>query len=210
MSWYDSIGNAASYVFPVTATASGVGSLWNSTVGNDPGGDAEKLRKQQLYQQAAQAGQYAQQGQNAWAGYNQQGQGVLAALQRQAQGGSSVSAEQLRQGLQQNQATQMSMAAGASPQNAAMAARTAAIQSGRLGAGLAGQQAVAGLQERNQAQQQYAGLLQGLSGQAANIGLGAQQAAIQGYGASNAGAPERSWLDKYGGAIIAGAKIAAA
>lgn len=73
-------------------------------------------------------------------------------LQRIARGEESVSAMQLGQSLQKNQAAQQSMAAGARPGNAAMAARTAAMTAGRQGAGLAGQQAVAGLQERQQAQ----------------------------------------------------------
>ena len=45
------------------------------------------------------------------------------------------------------------MAASASPANAAMAARTAATQMGRLGAGMSGAAAMAGIQERNAAQQ---------------------------------------------------------
>jgi Chaperone of endosialidase len=90
--------------------------------------------------------------------YYNQGQGAvnanIAALQRQASGQNSLSAMQLQQGLQQNLAAQQAQAASASPQNAAMAARTAAIQSGQLGAGLSGQQATAGLQEQRQAQGQ--------------------------------------------------------
>jgi hypothetical protein len=102
-----------------------------------------------------------------------------------ARGENSVSAEQLRQSLQQNLAAQRSMAAAASPNNAAMAARTAAMQQGKLGSGLAGQQATAGLQERNQAMTQYGqlggtlGQLQlGVRGQDVNAALGARQSAI--------------------------------
>jgi hypothetical protein len=96
------------------------------------------------------------------------------------------------------------MAAGAAPQNAASAARTAAIQSGRQDAGLAGQQAVAGLAERNQAQTQYTGALQGYGAQALQASQGARGQALQGYGAQNAGAPEKSNIDKYGNAIVGG------
>lgn len=94
---------------------------------------------------------------------------------RLASGQDSVSAEQLRQSLQQNQAAQMSMAAGARPGNSAMAARTAALSAGRQGYGLAGQQAVAGLQERRDA----------LAGQLGALGGGAQ--AQQGFMAGQAG-----------------------
>lgn len=102
---------------------------------------------------------------------------------RQIQSGqNSVSAEQLRQALQQNMAAQRSMAAGASPQNAAMAARTAAIQSAKLGSGLAGQQALAGIQERNAAASQLGNLLGNMRGQDLQGTLGGYNAANQGYG----------------------------
>lgn len=114
-------------------------------------------------------------------------------------GQNSVSQEQLRQNLQQGLAAQQSMAAGASPQNAAMAATNAAINMGRLSAGLAGQQALAGLQERNMAAQNYGqlgsalGQLQlGQRGQDQNVALGgyqqslaANQAILQGPGQQN-------------------------
>jgi hypothetical protein len=129
------------------------------------------------------------------------GQGALDYLQGQARGENSVSAEQLRQALQQNLAAQRSMAASASPQNAAMAARTAAIQSGRLGAGLAGQQAVAGLAERNQAQQAYAQSLGQMRGQDLQAALGSRQTAVGANGAGQVGAPEKSLLEQYGPAV---------
>jgi endosialidase-like protein len=186
------------------------GSLWNSTLGNDPGADAERKRKEQLYGQAGEAGQFAGQAQSGYGQLGQRASGALDYLQGQAQGQNSVSAEQLRQGLQQNLAAQQSMAASASPQNAAMAARTAMLQSGRLGAGLAGQQAVAGLQERNQAQQQYAQLLEALRQQELQAALQSRQAAMGGYGAANAGTPEKSWIEKWGPAIQGGISAASA
>lgn len=154
------------------------------------------------------AAEFAGQGQGAFNQLSGQGQGALAALLARANGQNSVSAEQLRQSLQQNLAAQRSLAASASPRNAAMAARTAAIQSGRLGAGLAGQQAVAGLQERNQAQDAYGSLLQGLSGQQLQAALGsrqnaisATQAATQAYGGYQ---PEKSTFDKLAPAVLGG------
>lgn len=170
----------------------------------DPGAQAEKIRKQQLYGQADQAGQFANQAQTQWGQYQDQGRASLDALQRQANGENSVSALQLQQGLQQNLAAQRSLAASASPQNSAMAARTAAIQSGRLGAGLAGQQAVAGQQERNAAQSQYGQMLGQLSGQSSQAALASRQTAVTGYGAGDAGTPEKSGIDKYGNAIVGG------
>lgn len=173
----------------------------------DPGGDAEKKRKAQLYGLADEAGAFANRSQRGYAAYGRQGQSALAGLQATANGQNSIAAEQLRQGVQQLQAQQQSIAAGASPQNAAMAARTAAIQSARLGSGLAGQQALAGLQERQQAQQAYASLLQGLRAQDLQAALTSRQNAMSGYSAGNSGAPEKSWLDKYGPTILAGASL---
>jgi len=162
-------------------------------------------RKNLLSQQAGLSGQYADQAQKNYAQLGQQGQASLAALQAQAQGQNSVSAEQLRQTLGQTQAQQMSMAAAAPPSSAAGAARIAAIQMGRQDAGLSGQQAVAGLAERNQAQQQYAQQLQGLRQQDMSASLGGRQNAISGYGSGNAGAPSPGFWQQYGPAITAGA-----
>jgi hypothetical protein len=176
----------------------------------DPGGEEERKRKELLQRQAAEAGAFARQGQRGYTALGARGTGALDDLQRQARGENSVSAEQLRQGLGQMLGQQRSMAASASPQNAAMAARTASIQSGRIGSGMAGQQALAGLAERNQAQQQYGQLLQGLRGQELQASLGSRQNAMQGYGAGNAGAPEKNWGEKYGPLMQAGAGAIAA
>lgn len=170
----------------------------------DPGADAEKRRRELLYQQAGAAGQFADQAQQ---GYGQLGGEASAQrdyLRRLASGQDSISAEQLRQGLQQNQAQQMSFAAGANPQNAAGAARTAAIMMGRQGAGMAGQQAIAGLQERQAANQGLSNMILQQRGQDLNAALGSRQTATQGYGANNAGTPEKSDVEKYGPMAQAG------
>lgn len=134
----------------------------------------------------------------------------IAALQAQQSGQNSVSAMQLQQALQQNLGAQQSMAAGASPQNAAMAARTAAIQSGRLGSAAAGQQAIAGLQERNQATQALGQLGLGMRGQDLQGTLGGYGAANQGYGAMVNPTGDQSFLQQNAGAISGlGALIAA-
>ena len=187
-------------------------SLGNGLGNGAPGSadEQEQRRKALLYQQAQAAGGFAQQAQRDYRINTDNGQQALGYLQRTANGENSVSAMQLQQGLQQNLAAQQSLAAGAAPQNSAMAARTAAIQSGRLGSGLAGQQAAAGLQERSQAQGQYGALITGLRGQDAQVADTARANALTGYGANNAGAPDQSWWDKHGNQVIAAGATAAA
>jgi hypothetical protein len=107
---------------------------------------------------------------------------VRGRLGRLASGQDSISAEQLRQGLQQNMAGQQAMAASARPGNAAMAARTAAMQGARMGSGLAGQQAVAGIAERQSANQALGSLLMAQRGQDMQGALGGRGQALQGYG----------------------------
>lgn len=210
MSWYNptswSLGDVGNAVWQGATLGQGdrLSGLFS-----DPGADQENLRKAMLAQQAQAAGSFANYAQAGYGALGQQGNDALAQLQRYAQGQDSVSAEQLRQGLQQNIAAQSSAAAGAPPRQAAAAARTAMMMSGRLGAGLAGQQAIAGLQERQQAQQQYGQLLQGLRGQDLNAALGSRQTAVQGYGAGQQGAPEKSLIEKYGPAAQAALSAAA-
>ncbi len=154
-------------------------------------------------------GQNAQ-GANEFAGWSQDNFGQSTrdlrasqdALRAQAAGQNSVSAEQLRQGLQQNLAAQQSMAAGASSNNQAMAARTAMMQQGRLGAGLAGQQSVAGLQERQQAQQALSQSLLGSRGQDLQGVLGGYGASNQAYGAQISPNGDKSGIEKNGPAIM--------
>lgn len=175
----------------------------------DPGTDAENARKQQLYQQAQAAGQFAGAQQNQFRTLQGQQADTIARLKGLASGQNSVSAEQLRQAAAQNQAQQLSIAAGAGgTPNAAAAARTAAIQAGRIGAGLAGQQAIAGIQERNAAANALTNALGTYGGQALSAAQSARGQALQGYGAAEAGAPEKSWIEKYGPAILGGASVA--
>ena len=131
--------------------------------------------------QSGAAGRFATQGEQ---GYGQM-TGELDAdreyLRRLRSGQNSVSAEQLRQGLQQNLAGQMSMAAGARPGMAPMAARTAAMQAARLGGGLAGQQALAGIAERNAAAAQLNQMNLQQRGQDMQVALGSRQNALNGF-----------------------------
>lgn len=191
--WWDRAGQKAAWWDP-----------GGKLLEDSPDAEAERQRRALLNQQAAAAGGFANQGQQGFTSYGQQGQGALDALRRQANGENSVSQLQLRQALQQQLAQQRSMAAGASPRNAGMAARTAAIQMGRASTAAAGQQSLAGLQERNQAQNNYAQLLQGLRQQDLQAALQSRQTATQGYGAQNAGQPEKTNMEKYGPAISSG------
>lgn len=100
-------------------------------------------------------------------------------LMRQAQGQDSLSAEQLRQGLGQLQAQQMSTMAGARPSNAALASRTASQNMGNVGAQMAGNQAMAGIAERNAASQALGGVLGQARGQDIGAYLGANQLSAQ-------------------------------
>lgn len=159
----------------------------------------EAERKRLLNAQAGAAGSFADQAQ---AGYGQLTNEAAAErdyLRRLARGQDSMSAEQLRQGTQALVAGQRSAAAGAAPQNAAMAARTAAIQAGRIGSGMAGQQAMAGIAERQAAHKGLADMIMGQRGQDVNATLGSRQTAITGYG----GIPtEKSDLEKYAPTVI--------
>lgn len=181
-----------------------MGSWYNPLSWGDES-DSQKDQRNMLIQQGNASSAFGGKGANNYALTTGLGQGALSDLYNTAHGENSVSAEQLRQALQQNINAQRSMAAGADPRNAAAAARTAAIQSARLGAGLAGQQAAAGLQERQQAQQAYGSLLQGLRGQDVTAALGGQQNATAAYGGYK---PEGSFLDKWGPAIIGGVSAA--
>lgn len=112
---------------------------------------------------------------------SQESAALRGQLGRLASGQDSLSAEQLRQGLQQNVAGQQAMAATARPQNAAMAARTASMNAARAGSALSGQQAMAGIAERQAAQQALGSMLMQERGQDVNAALGGQGNAINAY-----------------------------
>jgi hypothetical protein len=163
-------------------------------------------QRNNLNSQSAAAGGFADQGQ---AGYGQMGAEAQQArdyLRQVAMGRESIAGEQLRQGLQQNLASQRSMAASAAPQNAAMAQRNAAANMGRASMGMTGQAALAGIQERRAAQEALMQSILQQRQQDMQVGLGSRQNAISGYGGIT---PEKSFLDKYGGMIVGGASMAA-
>lgn len=164
-------------------------------------------QRDNLNNQGAMSSWFADQGQQ---GYQQMGAEAAAqrdAFRRLASGQDSLSAEQLRQGLQSTMSAQRSMAASASPANSPMAALHAAQNMGRLGAGMSGQAALAGIQERAAANKALSDMIMQGRQQDANIALGARQNAISGYG----GIPkEQSNFDKAAPFLQMGADAAAA
>lgn len=182
------------------------------------GADPNQVRddaRNQLNNAAAEAQRFGNVGQSNYQNATGQLQGTYGNLSDAmnylrgiGQGQNSVAMQQLGQGLQQNVAAQRSMAASAAPQNSAMAARIAAQNAAKLGYGLSGQAAVAGLQERNQAMQNYGQLGQALGqlqlgqrGQDVNVALGSRQNALTGYGGILNGAQDQGFLQRNGQAL---------
>lgn len=158
-------------------------------------------QRQNLEQQGKFGSVFADEGQHNYARGTADLADAADAMRRRASGQDSLSAEQLRQGLQQNLAAQRSMAASASPQNAVMASRNAMNNANRAGIGMSGQAATAGIQERAAAEQALAKILLEKRQQDAQVALGSRQNAISGYGGAK---PEGSWMDKYGAATAQG------
>ena len=132
-------------------------------------------------------------------------------LEGRASGQDSLSAEQLRHALGQTLSAQRSASASARPANQAMAARTAAIQMGRQTSGLAGAQAMAGIEERSAAQRDLGQLLSTQRGQDIQAGLGGA-GAVEGartsrYGIDSSQPEKKSFLDKVLGAAGTAAQI---
>lgn len=155
--------------------------------------DSAIAQREGLNTQGQMAGDFANYGEGGYAQMSQEAMNSRDYLGRLARGQESVSAMQLQQGLDQNMAAQRSMAASASPANATMAARTAAMTGGRLASGMAGQQAMAGLQERQNAQKALADMIMQQRQQDIQVALGSRQNAISGYGGIK---PEGSTMDK--------------
>ena len=167
-------------------------------------GDESESKVQQredLNRQGGLASHFAGQGQRGFGQLGQEAASLRDLVSQQAQGRNLVSGEMLRQGLQQNLGAQRSMAASAAPQNQAMAARTAATQMGRLGAGMSGQAALAGMQEQQAAQRTLAELILQQRQQELNAALGGRQGAI---GAYTGVTPEGTALEKMQPLINAG------
>lgn len=160
------------------------------------GARREDHRKEQLLEdETGAASRFADVGQRGFGRTGRSMDQLAGQLGRLGRGEDSFSAEQLRQNLGQTMAAQQAFAAGARPGNQAMAARTAAMNMGRQQVGLAGQQALAGIQERQAAQQALGQLLGTQRGQDLQAALGARQQALAGYGqlAAEPGMDDRIW-----------------
>src|SRR3990167_304652 len=185
-----------------------IGSWWSKHKpgggGGESAGDAQ--RRQWLNETASAANSFADQGQAGYGAMTAEAQAAREAMRRRAMGQDSLSREQLRQGLQQNMSAQRSMAASASPLNASMAALQAAQTMGRQGAGMSGQAATAGIQERAQAEQALAQMIMQQRQQDSNVALGSRSNAITGYGDPKA---EKTWWEKYGPAATGALTLAA-
>jgi hypothetical protein len=148
---------------------------------------------------------FADQGQAGYGALSAEALAQREALRKRAQGQGLMSTEMLRQGLQQQLGQQRSMAAGANPQNAAMAARTAAMNMGRASTGMAGQAAMAGIAEQSAAEKALTDAIMGARQQDMGVALGSRGNAISGYGGVK---PEGSFIDKWGNAITGAAGLA--
>lgn len=179
----------------------GAGSGVKSLVGGLTKRPGEEEQRAGLTSQAGASGDFAGTGEKGFGALG----GALTSeadyMRKIARGEESVSAEQLRQSLGQNLSAQQSMAAGAAPQNQAMAALQASRNAMQLGSGLAGQQAVAGMQERQAAQQALAQMLLQQRNQELQAALGGRQNAISGFGGISVG---QSPLQQFGGMIQGG------
>jgi hypothetical protein len=127
--------------------------------------------------------------------------GDRAYLQDLRSGKNSLAAEQLRQGLESQQAQIQGMAAGARPANGPMAARTAMMTMGRQGSAMAGNAAMARIAEQNAAAQTLAGLNLQQRGQ--DINYSGQQ---RGLGIQGLGTLEQSSASRYGADLGAPSK----
>jgi hypothetical protein len=139
------------------------------------------------------AGGAASQGDAGYGRMTGELQGDRQYLQGLRSGKNSLAAEQLRQGLEQQQGQLAGMAAGARPGQQAGAARTAMIQMGRAGSAMAGNAQMARIAEQNAAAQTLAGLNLQQRGQDISYSTGQRGLGIQGYGTL-----ENSRAQRYG------------
>lgn len=135
----------------------------------------------QVDKQAGAAASFADQGQKNFGALRAESAALRDQLRGYASGQSSLSAEQLRQGLQRNIAGQQAMAASARPANAPMAALSAMQNAGAAASGLAGQQAMAGIAERQAATQSLGNMIGQERGLELNATLGSRGQATGAY-----------------------------
>lgn len=176
----------------------------------EPGGllPEEERRRKLLEEQAGKAGDFADYGEGGFRGLSTAADNNRALLEAHATGKDSFSRETLRQGLEQNLNNQRSFAASASPANAAMAARTAMTNMGRANAGMAGQAALADIAERQAFAKALADATLQQRQQELQAALGSRGNAITALGGGNPFERDKSWIEKFGPAIAAGAGLA--
>lgn len=162
---------------------------------------SKRAQRANLDYQGSEASGFANEGQDAYTAGRAEQIAARQQLADQASGKISLSGEQLCQGLQQNVAAQRSMAAGAAPQNAAMAARNAAGNTARLGYGMSGQAATAGIDERMKASALYNDAIAKQRAMELQQALGSRQNATTAYQDVT---PEGSKADKMAGAVGGG------
>jgi hypothetical protein len=206
MAWYDFALGVPYGVASSLGVVPGTKDIANTIGGLANESPSAIKRRELLNEQGAASGNLADMLTGQYGGLSQESVGARNYLRDIASGKSSVSREQLRQGLGSNLASMRSMAASASPQNSAMAARTAMMAGGRAATGMSGQAAMAGIQERQAAQAALAQMLTAQQGQAIQGANAAHGNAISAYGNVT---PDKSWLEKWGPAIMGGAQLAA-
>jgi hypothetical protein len=175
----------------------GLGGGWDNItdfLGGEP--ESAKEKRNKLNEQGDAAGSFAGVGEQGYGQMGAEAQQARDYLRQVAMGRESIAGEQLRQGLQQNLASQRSMAASAAPQNAAMAQRNAAMNMGRASMGMTGQAALAGIQERRAAQEALMQSIMQQRQQDLQAALQSRSNANTAYGGTT---PDRSTLEKVSG-----------
>ena len=168
--------------------------------------DSQQGQRKELRGEGLASSNFAGQGESGYGALGAEADTARQGLRDQASGKLSLSSEQLRQGLQQQQAQMQSMAAGGPASSQPMNARTAMLGAGRASSAMAGNAAMAGIQERSAAQKALMDAILGQRQQDMQVALGSRQNAIAGYGGAT---PGQSWMDKWGGAIMGGAGLLA-
>jgi hypothetical protein len=172
----------------------GLSEAYRATKGLVQEPESTRRQRENLNNQGGAASEFADYGQRNYGALTDEASRQRDAFRRLASGQDSLSSEQLRQGLSQNMAAQRSMAASASPANSPMASLHAAQNMGRLGAGMSGQAAIAGIQERAAANKALSDMIMGQRQQDANVAMGSRQNATQAYGGAS---QEKTKLEQY-------------
>lgn len=158
--------------------------------------EMDRRRRQMLLEAAMAGGDFAGYGQGGYMQLGRDAELARAQLRDIASGKLSYSGEQLRQGNMQAQAAQRSYAASAPPQNAAMAARNAAMNMGKMQSGLAGQTAIAGIAEREGAMKALQDAILAQRQQDMQVALGSRGNQINALSPQPMTPKEPGWGDK--------------